>query len=125
MTNAGGAAATGLSFANSNASEFPVSGNTCGTTLGPGATCQLLVAYAPSGAGFDNASLHWNYGGGSLTIPMFGISEDVLPPPPSPPPLQGKLTIVGSVELSQREAWLGELAAAQSRSATAEKLRLW
>ena len=92
LTNQGSAAATGLSLTNTNGSEFPVSGNACGTTLGPGATCQFLVAYAPSGVGFDSASLTWSYGDGSLTIPMNGMSEDVLPPPPSPP-LQGKLTI--------------------------------
>lgn len=99
LTNSGGAAATGLSLTNTNASEFLVSGHTCGTTLGPGATCHLLVAYAPSGAGYDNASLIWTYGGGSLTVPMFGTSEDdsAPPPPPSPPTAAGKLTLVSSL----------------------------
>ena len=99
LTNYGAAAATGLSLTNTNSLEFPVSGHTCGTTLGPGATCQLLVAYAPSGAGFDNASLVWSYGSGSLTVPMVGMSEDLGVSPP-PPPVLGKLTITGSLSFS-------------------------
>ena len=94
LTNSGSAAATALSFTNTNAIEFPVSGSTCGTTLAAGAMCHVLVGYAPSAAAFDNASLTWIYGGGSLTVPTFGISEDDVPPPPA---TLGKLTLTNSL----------------------------
>jgi len=99
LTNNGAAAATGLSLTNTNSSEFPVSGHTCGATLAPGATCQLLVEYAPNGAGFDNASLIWSYGGGSLTVPMFGTGEDTVTPPPTTASA-GKLTITSSLSFA-------------------------
>ena len=74
VTNNGGATATGLSFSNTNASEFRVSNNTCGTKLGPGATCQLSVAYVPAASGFDNASLTWRYANDSLIVPVYGMA---------------------------------------------------
>jgi len=38
LRNAGGAAATGIAFASSNAARFRLSANTCGATLNPGAS---------------------------------------------------------------------------------------
>lgn len=81
VTNAGGSAATGLSFGNSNSVEFPVSGNTCGATLNAGATCVLSVAYAPNATGTDAAALTWTYGGGALSVSLSGTGVTVLPPP--------------------------------------------
>jgi hypothetical protein len=96
LTNEGSAPATGLSLTNSNAVEFPVSGNTCGAKLDPGATCQLSVAYAPTAAGFDVASLAFGYNGGSSTIPLSGTGED--PASSQSPP--GKLALPSSLDLA-------------------------
>ena len=73
VTNSGGAAANGVAFANSNAAEFPVSGNTCGTAIAAGASCTLSVAYAPGAAGADNDTLTISYTGGSnLSVALTG-----------------------------------------------------
>ena len=85
VSNAGGAAATGITLAQSNAAEFAVSGNTCGGSLNAGASCALNVAYAPSGAGPDSATLTFNYGGGgSLSISLTGTGVATTPPPGGP-----------------------------------------
>ncbi len=86
ITNTGGAAATGVAFVNSNATEFIVSGNTCGATLANGASCALAVAYAPGSAGADSATLSVNFAGGTLAIALTGTG--VAPPPPG----QGQLS---------------------------------
>ena len=83
ISNSGGAAATGVAFSNSNAAEFVVSNNTCGTTVGNGASCSLAVAYAPSAAGADSATLTFSYaGGGALSIALSGTGVAGTPPPP-------------------------------------------
>jgi hypothetical protein len=87
VTNSGGTAASGVAFANSNSSEFVVSGNTCGTTIGAGANCSLSIRYTPSAAGTDNASLTVSYAGGSaVVLSMSGTGVTVTTPPPPPPP---------------------------------------
>ena len=72
VTNSGGAAASGVAIANSNAGEFPVSGNTCGTSLAAGTSCTLNVAYSPAAAGIDSGTLTISYTGGT-NIPI-GLS---------------------------------------------------
>ena len=80
--NAGTAAASGMAFVHSNATEFIVSGNTCGTTLNAGASCTLNVAYAPSAAGADSATLTVNFaGGGALSVSLSGTGVAAAPPP--------------------------------------------
>jgi hypothetical protein len=86
ITNSGGAAATGVAFVNSNATEFVVSGNTCGATIANGASCAFAVAYAPGSAGADSATLSVNFAGGTLAIALTGTG--VAPPPPG----QGQLS---------------------------------
>lgn len=81
VTNSGGAAATAVAFVNSDAAEFVVSANTCGATVNAGASCTLNVAYSPSAAGADSATLTVNFaGGGALSISLSGAG--VTPPPP-------------------------------------------
>jgi hypothetical protein len=86
VTNTGGTAASGVAFANSNSTEFVVSGNTCGASLGAGASCSLSIRYAPSAAGADNATLTISYtGGGAVVLSMSGTGVTVTTPPPPPP----------------------------------------
>ena len=83
INNSGGAAATTVALANSNAAEFIVSSNTCGATIGNGGSCTLKVAYAPGAAGADNATLTLTYaGGGALSIALSGTGVAGTPPPP-------------------------------------------
>lgn len=87
VTNTGGTAASGVAFANSNSTEFVVSGNTCGASIGAGANCQLSVRYAPNAVGADSATLTITYtGGGAVVLSMSGTGATVAPPPPPPPP---------------------------------------
>ncbi len=82
ISNAGTAAASGMALVNSNATEFIVSGNTCGATLNAGASCALNVAYAPSAAGADSATLTVNFaGGGALSVSLSGTGVAAPPPP--------------------------------------------
>lgn len=106
ITNSGGAAATALAMANSNAGEFVVSGNTCGVTLDAGATCSLSVAYAPGAAGSDTASLTFAYaGGGALAISFTGTGIG------STPPGTGQLAVPAGV--SMPDTTVGATSAAQ------------
>lgn len=107
INNTGGAAATGLSLANSNTAEFPVSGNTCGATLAAGASCTLSVAYAPGAAGSDSATLTFTYdGGGALAISLTGTGVGSTPPPGT-----GQLSLPAG--LSAPDTALGSTSAAQ------------
>ena len=72
VTNTGSGQASGISFANSNAAEFLVSGSTCGATLNANASCVFNVAYKPSAAGADNATLTVSHSGGSAMLSMSG-----------------------------------------------------
>ncbi len=95
VSNTGTGMASGIAMSNSNSAEFVVSGNTCGTTLNPGASCTMNVTYTPSGAGSDSATLTLNYsGGGSLSVSMSGAGTTVAPPPGT-----GQLSMPASVAL--------------------------
>ncbi len=80
VTNTGGAAASGVSFANANAARFPVSANNCGVSLGAGATCTFSVAYAPAAVGSDSGSVTISYGGGGALVVSFTGSGIQAPP---------------------------------------------
>ncbi|MCC7218594.1 MAG: choice-of-anchor D domain-containing protein [Burkholderiales bacterium] len=82
VANGGTAAATNVAFANSNAAEFAVSGNTCGATLAAGASCTFAVAYSPAAAGADSATITITYaGGGAVSIALSGTGVAGTPPP--------------------------------------------
>lgn len=107
VNNTGGAAATGVAMSNSNASEFAVSGNTCGATINAGGSCALTVTYTPSGAGGDTATLTFNYAGGSLVVSLTGTGVAT-----QPPPGQGQLSMPSSVMMP--DTTLGTSSASQS-----------
>ena len=97
VSNSGGAAASSVTLNNSNAAEFLVIGNTCGTTINAGASCALNVAYAPSATGTDNATLTLNYGGGgALSISVSGTGVNGTPPP------IGQLSLPGTVTMTNQ-----------------------
>jgi len=99
LSNTGGGAATGIAFANSNGTKFPVSGNTCGATLNAGASCTLNVAYAPSGAGADNATLTISSTGApSIVVSMSGTGTSAPSPSLSAAP---PLVAFGNVTVGQ------------------------
>ena len=64
ISNTGSGAADRPCDVEQQRAEFLVSGNTCAGALNAGATCTLNVAYAPSAAGSDSATLTFNYAGG-------------------------------------------------------------
>jgi hypothetical protein len=107
VTNTGGAAASSVSFANSNAARFALSANTCGATIGAGASCTLKVAYSPVVAGADSATVTVSYsGGGALAISLTGTGVAGVPPPGS-----GQLSLPAAVTLP--DTALGATSAAQ------------
>ncbi len=57
ITNIGGAAVTISSVASSNATEFPITSNTCTTTIAAGGSCSIGVAFKPSAAGARSSNL--------------------------------------------------------------------
>ena len=97
VSNSGGAVASGMVLANSNATEFVVTGNTCGATLNAGGSCALIVAYRPSAVGADSATLTINYaGGGALSISLSGAGITGTPPP------SGQLSLPGAVTMTSQ-----------------------
>ncbi|MFO1414878.1 MAG: choice-of-anchor D domain-containing protein [Burkholderiales bacterium] len=80
VTNSGNGGATGMSFAVANSARFPVSGNTCGATLGAGASCTFTVAYAPAAVGSDSGSATITYAGGGALVVSFSGSGVSAPP---------------------------------------------
>jgi hypothetical protein len=72
ITNSGTASATGVTFTNSNAAEFAVSGNNCSTTIAAGASCSLNVAFKPATAGARSGTLSVSRTGGAGVV--IGIS---------------------------------------------------
>ncbi len=87
LTNSGGAAATGVSFNNSNGAEFAVGSSSCGATVNAGASCNFNITYTPSAAGADSATLTiGSSGGAAVVMSLTGIGVSTAPPPPPPPP---------------------------------------
>lgn len=82
LSNTGNAVAAGIAFANTNAAEFVVNSNTCGTTLAAGASCAFNMTYSPTAMGADNATLTISYtGGASMVLPLSGTGVTAAPPP--------------------------------------------
>lgn len=77
--NTGAGNATGLSYANSNAAEFPVV-KTCGASIAAGANCAITVSYKPSAAGADSAT-YTITGTGGINIPITLSGNGVVPGP--------------------------------------------
>ena len=96
ITNSGSAAATGVSFSNSNATEFVVSGNNCTATINAGANCTLSIAFKPSASGSRSGTLTVNRSGGAgLGIGMGGTGSAVATP--------GQLSMPASMSFSSQK----------------------
>ena len=67
VSNAGVLPATGLSFDNSNAAEFPMTTN-CGATLSSNASCEITASFRPAASGRRNATLTANSSGGARPL---------------------------------------------------------
>jgi hypothetical protein len=95
VSNTGSAAATGVTFAGSNAARFPISGNGCGAALAAGTSCSWAVSYAPSAEAADSGNVTMTYaGGGALTVSFNGTGVTIDPPPGS-----GQLSFVSALTM--------------------------
>ncbi len=88
LQNAGTRAATGLAFG-ATAAGVSADNSACGTTLAPGASCPIVLSYAPGTAGpladnwgvsaFEGATAHLAVLGTAVTAPQGAtVSEEVL-----------------------------------------------
>ena len=68
---------TGTSLTGSGKGDFLISGNTCGATLGNGASCVVSVEFKPSAKSVFTASLQVksNGGGGAQTVSLEGTGK--------------------------------------------------
>jgi hypothetical protein len=66
VTNVGTAAVSisGIAASGTDPQDFPISGNTCGSSLGGGASCTISVEFKPSATGARAATLDISDGGG-------------------------------------------------------------
>ncbi len=95
LANSGTAAASGLTFNNTNGAEFGVGGNTCGTSLAAGASCAFMLTFTPSAAGAAGASLTIGHaGGGAVVMALSGVGTATAPPAPPPPPTATTVDLV-------------------------------
>ncbi len=75
VTNTGGTAASGVSVSNSNTADFPTTANTCGVSLGIGASCNVSVAFKPTVAGARSGTVTVNWTGGSTGVALSGTGQ--------------------------------------------------
>ncbi len=76
-----GADAGGVAFANSNPTEFIVSGNTCAATIPQSSSCTFNVAFKPANTGARSGNLTVSrIGGPGITIPFNGTGTGTVPP---------------------------------------------
>jgi hypothetical protein len=87
LRNVGGAPATSISSVSPSAvfrykgNTFPGTGGTCGTTLGVGAQCTLVLVFAPTATGSHSATVVVNYhNGNSATSVSAVLSGSSVPP---------------------------------------------
>ncbi len=83
LRNTGGVATGTLTVAlgGTNMSEFTITTNTCGATLGAGATCTIQVQFRPASAGAKSGSLDASAGAGvtaSATLSGSGLAPAAL-----------------------------------------------
>jgi sugar lactone lactonase YvrE len=79
LTNNTSAAVTGLdvSFTGANTGDFQASSNTCGSSLGAGASCAINVNFAPTASGPRSATLTvTDASGDSATSDVSGTGDD-------------------------------------------------
>ena len=91
ITNSSGTAVSVTGVASSSPTEFPVTGNGC-TTVNPGASCTVTVAFKPAANGARNANLTITSNGvGSPQSVALSGTGSTTPPPPSGLSVQSSL----------------------------------
>jgi hypothetical protein len=68
---------TSVSVTGTNSSEFPISANTCGSTLAAGASCSISVQFKPTAEGTQSATLSVVDSGGTQTSALSGYGSAV------------------------------------------------
>ncbi|MGD0988074.1 MAG: choice-of-anchor D domain-containing protein [Candidatus Sulfotelmatobacter sp.] len=79
LTNAGTGTVTitSISVTGTESSEFPISADTCGSTLAAGASCTISVEFKPTGGGTQSATLTVVDGGGTQTSALSGYGSAI------------------------------------------------
>ncbi|MGO9168865.1 MAG: choice-of-anchor D domain-containing protein [Candidatus Sulfotelmatobacter sp.] len=79
LTNAGSGTITisSISVTGTDASQFPISADTCGSTLAAGASCSISVEFKPTAEGKESATLTVVDGGGTQTAALSGTGTAV------------------------------------------------
>jgi len=72
ITNTSGGTLSGVNASNSNPSDFDITSNTCGSTLGTGATCTISVAFSPNASGVRSGTVSISSSGGNTSFTMSG-----------------------------------------------------
>jgi hypothetical protein len=80
LANAGGAVLqiSGVSISGTNADDFSISSNSCGTSVAAYASCPIVVAFSPKATGPRSATLAIsdNATGGVQVVKLTGIGQD-------------------------------------------------
>lgn len=100
ITNSGGqtSAAVNPALAGANAAEFTLMNTSCSGTLAPAASCDVIVAFAPTSTGVKAATL--TFSGGSAALSGTGISPAQITANPTSLTFAGN-TLLGSTTLAQ------------------------
>jgi hypothetical protein len=100
LTNAGSGTITitSISVTGTESSEFPISANTCDSTLAAGASCKISVEFKPTSEGTQSATLTVVDGGGTQTVALSGYGSAIKFNPSS---LTFSATAVGSSSAPQ------------------------
>ena len=100
LTNTGSGTLTisSVSVTGTEASEFPITANTCGSSLGAGLTCTISVEFKPNAEGTQSATLSVIDGAGTQTAALSGSGTAVKFAPPS---LTFTSTAVGTTSAPQ------------------------
>jgi Putative Ig domain/Abnormal spindle-like microcephaly-assoc'd, ASPM-SPD-2-Hydin len=68
---------TSISVTGTSSSEFPISANTCGSTLAAGASCSISVEFKPTAEGTQSATLSVVDTGGTQTSALSGYGSAI------------------------------------------------
>jgi hypothetical protein len=79
LTNTGATTLTisSISVTGAESAEFPITANTCGSTLGAGLTCTISVEFKPTAEGTQSATLSVVDGAGTQTAALSGSGTAV------------------------------------------------
>ncbi len=82
-TGSGTLSISSISVVGTESAEFPITANTCGSSLGAGASCKISVEFKPSAEGTQSATLTAVDGAGTQTSALSGSGTAVKLAPPS------------------------------------------